>query len=119
MPPTREAYCVDIGNGISVGDTVPQAPVDYPGEVLFILNNAFPQPNTIGVPLGTAADEAAAVQCAIWSYTDNMVCDTPSNIGVRAAEIVAASRNEGGAVKKREDTHKMAEANKAFAHYRW
>jgi small subunit ribosomal protein S7 len=36
-----------------------------------------------------------------------------------AAEVVAASKNEGGAVKKREDTHKMAEANKAFAHYRW
>src|SRR3989454_11522512 len=36
-----------------------------------------------------------------------------------AAEILAASRNEGGAVKKREDTHKMAEANNAFAHYRW
>jgi small subunit ribosomal protein S7 len=36
-----------------------------------------------------------------------------------AAEIIAASRNEGGAVKKREDTHKMAEANKAFAHFRW
>src|SRR5437667_6653812 len=36
-----------------------------------------------------------------------------------AAELMAASRNEGGAVKKREDTHKMAEANKAFAHYRW
>ena len=36
-----------------------------------------------------------------------------------AAEILAASRNEGCAVKKREDTHKMAEANKAFAHYRW
>ena len=36
-----------------------------------------------------------------------------------AAEVLAASRNEGGAVKKREDTHKMAEANKAFAHYRW
>ena len=36
-----------------------------------------------------------------------------------ASEILAASRNEGGAVKKREDTHKMAEANKAFAHYRW
>src|SRR5499427_9639032 len=35
------------------------------------------------------------------------------------AEMLAASRNEGGAVKKREDTHKMAEANKAFAHYRW
>ena len=36
-----------------------------------------------------------------------------------AQEIMAAARNEGGAVKKREDTHKMAEANKAFSHYRW
>jgi small subunit ribosomal protein S7 len=36
-----------------------------------------------------------------------------------AAEILSASRNEGSAVKKKEDTHRMAEANKAFAHYRW
>lgn len=36
-----------------------------------------------------------------------------------AAEIIDAYNNKGGAVKKREDTHKMAEANKAFAHYRW
>lgn len=36
-----------------------------------------------------------------------------------AGEIVDASSNRGGALKKREDTHKMAEANKAFAHYRW
>ena len=36
-----------------------------------------------------------------------------------AAEIIDASNLRGGAVKKREDTHKMAEANKAFAHYRW
>ena len=36
-----------------------------------------------------------------------------------AAEIIDASNNTGSAVKKREDTHKMAEANKAFAHYRW
>jgi len=36
-----------------------------------------------------------------------------------ANEVLAASRNEGGAVKKREDTHKMADANKAFSHYRW
>ena len=36
-----------------------------------------------------------------------------------AAEIIAASNGEGNAIKKREDTHKMAEANKAFAHYRW
>ena len=36
-----------------------------------------------------------------------------------ANEIIAASTNQGGAIKKKEDTHKMAEANKAFAHYRW
>jgi len=36
-----------------------------------------------------------------------------------AAEILEAAANRGGAVKKREDTHRMAEANKAFAHYRW
>lgn len=36
-----------------------------------------------------------------------------------AGEILDAINNRGGAVKKREDTHKMADANKAFAHYRW
>ncbi len=36
-----------------------------------------------------------------------------------AEEILAASRKEGSAIKKREDTHRMADANKAFAHYRW
>src|SRR5690554_5441112 len=36
-----------------------------------------------------------------------------------AAEILDASNNTGSAVKKKEDTHKMAEANRAFAHYRW
>jgi small subunit ribosomal protein S7 len=35
------------------------------------------------------------------------------------AEIVDAARGQGAAIKKREDTHKMAEANKAFAHFRW
>ncbi|MEE9162501.1 MAG: 30S ribosomal protein S7, partial [Candidatus Neomarinimicrobiota bacterium] len=35
-----------------------------------------------------------------------------------AAELIAAANMEGGAVKKREDTHRMAEANKAFAHFR-
>ncbi|MFH1863235.1 MAG: 30S ribosomal protein S7 [bacterium] len=36
-----------------------------------------------------------------------------------AAELMAAANNEGSSVKKREDTHRMAEANKAFAHFRW
>ncbi len=36
-----------------------------------------------------------------------------------AGELVAASKGEGSSVKKKEDTHRMAEANRAFAHYRW
>ena len=36
-----------------------------------------------------------------------------------ADELIAASKNEGSAIKKRDDTHKMAEANKAFAHFAW
>jgi small subunit ribosomal protein S7 len=36
-----------------------------------------------------------------------------------AAEFMDAANNRGGAIKKKEDTHRMAEANKAFAHYRW
>ena len=36
-----------------------------------------------------------------------------------ATELIAASKNEGSSVKKKEDTHKMAEANRAFAHFRW
>jgi small subunit ribosomal protein S7 len=36
-----------------------------------------------------------------------------------AAELSSAALGQGAAVKRREDTHKMAEANRAFAHYRW
>jgi len=36
-----------------------------------------------------------------------------------AGELIGASKGEGSSVKKKEDTHRMAEANKAFAHYRW
>jgi small subunit ribosomal protein S7 len=36
-----------------------------------------------------------------------------------ASELIEASLGRGNAIKKREDVHKMAEANKAFAHYRW
>ena len=42
------------------------------------------------------------------------------NMGLRlAGELLDASENRGTAIRKREDTHKMAEANKAFSHYRW
>jgi small subunit ribosomal protein S7 len=40
-------------------------------------------------------------------------------IGRLSAELIDAANNRGAAVKKREDTHRMAEANKAFSHYRW
>ena len=43
--------------------------------------------------------------------------DRTRNIGIMAH--VDAAQNRGNAVKKREDVHKMADANKAFAHYRW
>ena len=36
-----------------------------------------------------------------------------------AQELIDANDNKGASIKKREDTHKMAEANRAFAHYRW
>jgi small subunit ribosomal protein S7 len=36
-----------------------------------------------------------------------------------AAEFIAAASGEGNAIKKKEDTHRMAEANKAFAHFKW
>ena len=36
-----------------------------------------------------------------------------------AAELLDAAENRGAAIKKKEDTHRMADANKAFAHYRW
>jgi small subunit ribosomal protein S7 len=36
-----------------------------------------------------------------------------------AMEVLDAYKNQGNAIKKREDTHKMAQANRAFAHYRW
>ncbi len=42
------------------------------------------------------------------------------SMGMRLAnELMEAADNRGSAVKKREDTHRMAEANKAFSHYRW
>jgi len=42
-----------------------------------------------------------------------------SMAGKLAAELIDASKGQGTTIKKREDTHKMAEANRAFAHYKW
>lgn len=54
-----------------------------------------------------------------WLVTSARKRGGRSMIEKLAAEIIDAANNQGAAVKKREDTHRMAEANKAFAHYRW
>ncbi len=54
-----------------------------------------------------------------WMITFSRQRREPSMAEKLAAELMLAQKNEGPSVKKREDTHKMAEANKAFAHYRW
>ena len=48
-----------------------------------------------------------------WQRGDKTMAERLAN------ELMAAARNEGNAIKKKDDTHRMAEANKAFAHYRW
>ena len=61
-----------------------------------------------------------SVSIAIRWITNYTLARTGKSFAERlAAELIEAARNQGAAVKKKEDTHKMAEANKAFAHYRW
>lgn len=54
-----------------------------------------------------------------WLITNSRNRSEKTMIEKLAAELMAAHKKEGASIKKREDTHKMAEANKAFAHLRW
>lgn len=54
-----------------------------------------------------------------WTITAARARSEHTMIEKLAGELTDASRGQGAAVKKKEDTHKMAEANRAFAHYRW
>jgi small subunit ribosomal protein S7 len=54
-----------------------------------------------------------------WLVTAARARSEKSMVERLANEVLEAAANRGGAVKKREDTHRMAEANRAFAHYRW
>src|ERR1700675_3064177 len=54
-----------------------------------------------------------------WLITNARGRNKSTMIDRLSAELLDASANRGGAVKKREDTHRMAEANRAFSHYRW
>ncbi len=73
---------------------------------------------TYQVPIEVRADRRQAL--AFRWIIDNARKRSESTMVERlAAELLDAANNRGGSVKKREDTHRMAEANKAFAHYRW
>lgn len=54
-----------------------------------------------------------------WLVTYSRLRGEKTMVQKLANELIDAANNTGGSVKKREDTHRMAEANKAFAHYRW
>ncbi|MGQ9484728.1 MAG: 30S ribosomal protein S7 [Desulfosoma sp.] len=73
---------------------------------------------TYQVPVEVRSERRDALAMRwIISYAKNR--SEKTMIDKLAGELLDASQNRGGAVKKREDTHRMAEANKAFAHYRW
>lgn len=70
------------------------------------------------VPVEVAPDRRVSLAIR-WIITNAKERSEKNMADKLANEFVAASKNEGGAVRKKIDTHKMAEANKAFAHFRW
>ena len=74
--------------------------------------------STYQVPVDVRPDRSQALGMR-WLVTYARDRGEKTMVEKLAGEILDASSNKGNAVKKREDTHKMAEANKAFAHYRW
>lgn len=73
---------------------------------------------TYQVPMEVRHDRAQALALR-WLISSARKRSEKTMIDRLAAEFSDASNNRGASVKKREDTHKMAEANRAFAHYRW
>ncbi len=74
---------------------------------------------TYQVPIDVRADRAMTLGMRWLIQAARSRNDGRTMVEKLANELVDASNNRGAAVKKREDTHKMAEANKAFSHYRW
>jgi small subunit ribosomal protein S7 len=73
---------------------------------------------TYQVPVEVRADRRTTL--AMRWITDAARKRGEKTMGLRlAGELLEAAENRGSAVKKREETHRMAEANKAFSHYRW
>ncbi len=73
---------------------------------------------TYQVPLEVRPDRQVSLSIR-WLITYARSRGEQGMVGRLSAELLDAYNNRGGAVKKKEDTHRMAEANKAFAHYRW
>ena len=73
---------------------------------------------TYQVPVEVRSDRAQALAIR-WLIDSSRKRGERTMVGRLSAELIDAANNRGNAVKKREDTHKMAEANRAFAHYRW
>lgn len=73
---------------------------------------------TYQVPVEVRSERAQALAIR-WLIAAARKRNEDTMVGRLAGELLDASNNRGASVKKREDTHKMAEANKAFSHYRW
>ena len=73
---------------------------------------------TYQVPVEVRSDRSQALAIR-WIINSSRSRSEKSMVDRLGAELIDASSNKGNSVKKREDTHKMADANKAFAHYRW
>lgn len=73
---------------------------------------------TYQVPMEVRSDRQLALALR-WMINAMRARGERSAAGKLAGEVMDAMNNRGSAVKKREDTHKMAEANRAFSHYRW
>ena len=74
--------------------------------------------STYQVPVEVRAERRNALAMR-WIITYARARAEKSMVEKLAGELIDAANNRGSSVKKREDTHKMAEANKAYAHYRW
>jgi small subunit ribosomal protein S7 len=73
---------------------------------------------TYQVPMEVRPDRQVSL-CIRWLINYARARGEKGMVGKLTAEFLDAYNGRGGAVKKREDTHRMADANKAFAHYRW
>ena len=73
---------------------------------------------TYQVPVEVRTDRSRALAIR-WLITAARARNEPTMTGRLSGELMDAANNRGSAVKKSEDTHKMADANRAFSHYRW